>query len=199
MNKISKIGFIECFIIGLVLSGIYWFTIFDNGQSIKNLIDIERKKYSELVIELKKASETLGSSEQYESKVREFKFLIGKLEKSFPESTNSADMLRILAQTASDSGLDIGSLRPDQESRIAGEPYAKVPVSLDVKGSFFEIMQFLSKITIADKVITVDKFSMRSISSVKGKKEKIGMKVVVVGYRYIPEGEKEEEKEGDKK
>lgn len=128
---------------------------------------------------------------KYKTQVLVLKRKIRLARQSLPRKKELSTLFRNIDETAKTAGLQIESFRPLGEKKK--KLFAKVPFSLVVKGSFFELMVFFDKLSQFKHLVSVSKLSMTS-GKEKSQKVILNGKFLLTTYRLITERERSKKK-----
>lgn len=110
--------------------------------------------------------------------------LDGELAKAttlLPTSKEIPTLLRRIDNLGRKSGLAIARFRPGREK--AQKFYSEVPIRIGVKGTFYELMIFLNKVSNLDRIVTIKSVSLTN-PVFKNQKLVLNARFQLVTYRY---------------
>lgn len=117
----------------------------------------------------------------YKLQMEEMQQTFGSMLRQLPNSTEVPDLLVDITQAGLGRGLDFVLFKPEAEARR--DFYAELPISIQVRGSYHELAEFVSDVAALPRIVT---FGDISISSGKG--AKLNMSAKARTYRYLEEG-----------
>ena len=120
--------------------------------------------------------------------------LDGELAKAttlLPTSKELPTLLRRIDSLGRKSGLEISRFAPRKEKRQ--KFYSEVPIAIAVKGTFYELMIFLNKVSNLDRIVTISAISF-SNPQFKNQKLILTAKFALVTYRYLTKADKKKKK-----
>lgn len=118
----------------------------------------------------------------YKLQMEEMEQTFGSLLRQLPNTTEVPDLLVDITQAGLGRGLEFALFRPEKEQ--PKDFYAEMPISIEVRGSYHELAQFVSDVAALPRIVT---FGDISISST-GKDNKLSMSAKAKTYRYLDEG-----------
>jgi type IV pilus assembly protein PilO len=118
----------------------------------------------------------------YKQQMEEMQQTFGSLLRQLPNSTEVPDLLVDITQAGLGRGLEFVLFKPEKE--LPKDFYAELPISLQVRGSYHELAQFVSDVGALPRIVT---FSDIGISG-GGKGGKLQMSAQAKTYRYLEEG-----------
>jgi type IV pilus assembly protein PilO len=118
----------------------------------------------------------------YREQMEEMEQTFGSLLRQLPNTTEVPDLLVDITQAGLGRGLEFTLFRPEKEQ--PKDFYAEMPISVEVRGSYHELAQFVSDVAALPRIVT---FGDITISSA-GKDNKLTMSAKAKTYRYMEEG-----------
>jgi type IV pilus assembly protein PilO len=118
----------------------------------------------------------------YREQMEEMEQTFGSLLRQLPNTTEVPDLLVDITQAGLGRGLEFTLFRPEKE--LPKDFYAELPISVQVRGGYHELAQFVSDVAALPRIVT---FGDIDISSV-GKDNKLTMSAKARTYRYLEEG-----------
>jgi type IV pilus assembly protein PilO len=119
----------------------------------------------------------------YREQMEEMEQTFGSLLRQLPNTTEVPDLLVDITQAGLGRGLEFTLFRPEKEQ--PKDFYAEMPISVEVRGSYHELAQFVSDVAALPRIVT---FGDISITSPAGKDNKLTMSAKAKTYRYLEEG-----------
>jgi len=163
---------------GVILFAGYWF-----------LIKGEQEEYGEAQKKEASLRETYMNKKAlavnlpaYREQMEEMEQTFGSLLRQLPNTTEVPDLLVDITQAGLGRGLEFTLFRPEKEQ--PKDFYAEMPISVQVRGNYHELAQFVSDVAALPRIVT---FGDISISST-GKDNKLNMSAKARTYRYLEEG-----------
>jgi type IV pilus assembly protein PilO len=117
----------------------------------------------------------------YKEQMEEMEQTFGSLLRQLPNTTEVPDLLVDITQAGLGRGLEFALFRPEKE--LPKDFYAEMPISVEVRGSYHELAQFVSDVAALPRIVT---FGDIAISA--GKDNKLTMSAKAKTYRYMEEG-----------
>ena len=193
--SLANMSLVQILIIGLFLSGIYYFTGYNKGEDLvlqTTNIQTQIKKTEE---EVHKKQANLESMKLFKRSVQEGgSKSVQHLLQYIPNSLTTANMFSYLTKEAKAAGVNIVDKR-DAGILEFENFYEVLKLHIKCSGSFSQIVSFLSKLTNQTFILTTDEISM--VSSVKDQAIQADMNIY--GYRYVEEKKEKQKKEEEEK
>jgi len=119
----------------------------------------------------------------YKEQMEEMEQTFGSLLRQLPNTTEVPDLLVDITQAGLGRGLEFTLFRPEKE--LPKDFYAEMPISVEVRGGYHELAQFISDVAALPRIVT---FGDITISSSSSKDNKLTMSAKAKTYRYMEEG-----------
>ena len=163
------------------------------------LIQGELEQYSEAQLKEEGLRETYMNKKAlainlpaYKEQMEEMEQTFGSLLRQLPNTTEVPDLLVDITQAGLGRGLEFALFRPEKE--LPKDFYAEMPISVEVRGTYHELAQFVSDVAALPRIVT---FGDIVISA--SKDNKLTMSAKAKTYRYMEEGSvKKQEKAGSR-
>lgn len=164
---------------GIVLFSGYWFLI--KGE-LEEYGEAQAKEASlrETFLNKKALAVNLPA---YREQMEEMEQTFGSLLRQLPNTTEVPDLLVDITQAGLGRGLEFTLFRPEKEQ--PKDFYAEMPISVEVRGSYHELAQFVSDVAALPRIVT---FGDINITSSAGRDNKLTMSAKAKTYRYLEEG-----------
>ena len=171
-----KIGSI-LFVCLLILFAGYWFLI--QGE-IEQYGEAQQKEVSlrETFMNKKGLAINLPA---YKQQMEEMEQTFGSLLRQLPNTTEVPDLLVDITQAGLGRGLEFNLFRPEKEQ--PRDFYAEMPISVEVRGTYHELAQFISDVAALPRIVTFGDIGITS----GGKDSKLTMSAKARTYRYLDE------------
>jgi type IV pilus assembly protein PilO len=173
-----KIGGI-LIVCGIVLFAGYWFLIKGELQEYGEA-QAQEATLRETYLNKKALAVNLPA---YREQMEEMEQTFGSLLRQLPNTTEVPDLLVDITQAGLGRGLEFTLFRPEKEQ--PKDFYAEMPISVEVRGSYHELAQFVSDVAALPRIVT---FGDISITSSAGRDSKLTMSAKAKTYRYLEEG-----------
>ena len=118
----------------------------------------------------------------YKEQMEEMEQTFGSLLRQLPNTTEVPDLLVDITQAGLGRGLEFTLFRPEKE--LPKDFYAEMPISVEVRGSYHELAQFVSDVAALPRIVTFGDIAITSA----GKDNKLTMSAKAKTYRYMEEG-----------
>jgi len=117
----------------------------------------------------------------YKEQMEEMEQTFGSLLRQLPNTTEVPDLLVDITQAGLGRGLEFTLFRPEKE--LPKDFYAEMPISVEVRGTYHELAQFVSDVAALPRIVTFGDIVINS-----GKGNKLTMSAKAKTYRYMEEG-----------
>lgn len=171
-----KIGGI-LIVCAIVLFAGFWFLI----QGELEQYDVAQKKEEGLRETYMNKKALAINLPAYKEQMEEMEQTFGSLLRQLPNTTEVPDLLVDITQAGLGRGLEFTLFRPEKE--LPKDFYAEMPISVEVRGTYHELAQFVSDVAALPRIVT---FGDIVISA--SKDNKLTMSAKAKTYRYMEEG-----------
>ena len=117
----------------------------------------------------------------YKQQMEEMQQTFGSLLRQLPNTTEVPDLLVDITQAGLGRGLEFVLFKPEKER--PRDFYAELPISVNVKGSYHELAQFISDVAALPRIVTFG-----DITIVSSKNNRLDLRAKAKTYRYLEEG-----------
>lgn len=114
----------------------------------------------------------------YKQQMEDMRRTFGSLLRQLPNTTEVPDLLVDITQAGLGRGLEFVLFRPEKES--PKDFYAELPISIDIRGSYHDLAQFISDVAALPRIVTVG-----DINIVIAKGNTLTMSARAKTYRYL--------------
>jgi len=171
--KIAGVG-----VLGVaILAAGFWFFIQDGIDRYAQL----KKKEDELRETFFSKKALAVNLPAYKQQMEDMRRTFGSLLRQLPNTTEVPDLLVDITQAGLGRGLEFVLFRPEKEQ--PKDFYAELPISLQVRGSYHDLAQFISDVAALPRIVTVGEIN---IGVVKG--NQLTMSARARTYRYLDDG-----------
>lgn len=118
----------------------------------------------------------------YKEQMEEMQQTFGSLLRQLPNTTEVPDLLVDITQAGLGRGLEFELFRPEKEQ--PKDFYAEMPISLQVRGTYNELAQFVSDVAALPRIVTFGDINITA----SGKDNRLTMSAKAKTYRYLEEG-----------
>ena len=165
----------------LIVFGFYWFAVKDSKLRYQSVVAKEPTLKQQYQTKSFQAANLDAFKEQLAKMEEDFGVLLDQL----PDETEIPGLLDDISTTGSQSGLEIDKITP--QSDVVKEFYIETPITIDVRGSYHEMGNFVSSMAAISRIVTLHDFSMKGIGSRSGSNESeapLQMTIQAKTYRY---------------
>ncbi|MCK9462484.1 MAG: type 4a pilus biogenesis protein PilO [Proteobacteria bacterium] len=143
----------------LLLGAGFWFSFY---SPVTEEYAAAKSKHDELVRKLDTAQKRKHTYDQDRLRRDEMQKSSTKQFQALPPETEMSSFLASLNAQADVVGLEILSVKPLQEE--AAEYYARIPVQLELEGTFHQLAKFFFLIGSLDRIINVENINLRVVA-----------------------------------
>ena len=175
-----KIGGIALTSILMLMAG-FWFLI----QGELDVYAAATKKEDELRETFLSKKALAVNLPAYKQQMEDMRRTFGSLLRQLPNTTEVPDLLVDITQAGLGRGLEFVLFRPEKES--PKDFYAELPISIEIRGSYHDLAQFISDVAALPRIVTVGDISV-SAPAGAAKGNVLNMSARARTYRYLDDG-----------
>lgn len=163
---------------GAVLGAGYYF------DTQHQMVELERVQAQEdrLKREFEQKQAKAANLEGYKTQMVEMEESFGTMLRQLPGRTEVEDLLDDITQKGLSSGLEFVLFKPAGENRR--DFYAELPISLDVRGSYHQMGEFVSGVAALPRIVTLHNITLSA-----SRDEQLVLTATARTYRYLDEDE----------
>ena len=178
----QKIAIVGGLILGLVtLDWTYWFG--PTGETVASL----GSKVEDLRTELDTKRSRTNAKAAAEQELRDLNAQLKKASARLPDQREIADLLSEVAASGRAAGLDITLFR--QKPEAYHEFYADVPVHMEMRGTFNDVVDFLDRVGRMDRIVNVADISLKR-PQIDNDKVLLQASCTTTTFRFLDEQER---------
>lgn len=171
-------------VFGLIVFGFYWFAVKASNQTLERTVARE----PELKQTYQSKSFQVANLDAFKQQLAEMEESFGALLDQLPDEREIPGLLDDISTTGTQSGLEIDSITPQND--VIQEFYIETPITIEVRGSYHEMGNFISAMAALPRIVTLHDFQMRGAGSNEESSDAIlSMTIQAKTYRYKGEGE----------
>jgi type IV pilus assembly protein PilO len=175
----------------LLVGAVFWFSVY---SPVTEEYTDAVSQHDNLVRKLGEAEQTKRTYDQDRQRRDEMQKTSAKQFQALPPDTEMSSFLASLNAQSDVVGLEILSVKPMQEE--SAEYYARIPVQLELKGTFHQLAKFFFLIGSLDRIINVENINLQ-IDTIDQTGAMLRAGVLATTFRSIQAGT--EKKKGDGK
>lgn len=180
--KNQKIAILAVLII-LLVAGYYTLWYAPRSLEISRLDDDVEAARNDIAIKQQRAA----NLPRLQQELRELDARLKEAVAQLPNKKEMADLLSSISAKAQASGLEILLFRPRTESYK--DFYAEIPVDINVKGNFYNVVRFFDEVGQLSRLVNIDNISFRN-PKVSGDQVELETSSLATTYRFLDEAER---------
>lgn len=118
----------------------------------------------------------------YKQQMEDMRRTFGSLLRQLPNTTEVPDLLVDITQAGLGRGLEFVLFRPEKEN--PKDFYAELPISIEIRGSYHDLAQFISDVAALPRIVTVGDISV-AVPGGTAKGNVLNMSARARTYRYL--------------
>lgn len=169
----------------LIVFGFYWFAVKDSSLRYDRAVSTE----PQLREQYRTKSFQAANLDAFKLQLLEMEDTFGTLLSQLPDETEMPGLIDDISTTGTQSGLEIDRITP--QSDVVREFYIETPISIEVRGSYHEMGNFVSSMSAIPRIVTLHDFSMSVLNrnSANESEAPLRMTIQAKTYRYNGEGQ----------
>lgn len=191
-QSVNQLSYSKALIVSVFIGFFYYkFLGYDDGSALENQI---KQMQVDVQIEEEKKKETdrvLAEEVEIKKQVGALSEKFKEVTQKFPVNLKSDEIISTLNSIASSTNVRVVSVK--KEGVLAQELYEEVPVSVELSGTFNNIVHLMYKTAILERVTNLGDFEFSN----PGNEYNGTLKMVtkIIGYKYRAPIEKESDKQ----
>jgi len=182
----------KALLIGVVIAVGYYFMLYDDGSGLQKQIQTAQQQVNQDKSKIASINKAIEDAKTYVKVKAALGGEMQTVQKAIPSNLTSLDFMQTISNQAKTIGLQIDSVSPAGEFRNGGQApsnafFEPVGVSVQLTGTYNQVMEFMSALTALDKIVTVDALEMnvQSNFSQKTSSPTLDFKADVSAYRFL--------------
>lgn len=169
----------------LIVFGFYWFAVKDSNLRYDRAVSTE----PQLREQYRTKSFQVANLDAFKLQLLEMEETFGELLAQLPDETEMPGLLDDISTTGTQSGLEIDRITPQAD--VVREFYIETPISIEVRGSYHEMGNFVSSMSAIPRIVTLHDFdiSVQNQGPTNEAEAPLRMTIQARTYRYKGEGE----------
>lgn len=189
MNKffeiLAKQQIGKILIIGLGVTVLYYFTLYNDGSSIDAQIAQTSTQLQDEQNKKKDTDATLKQVKEMQEKVGQLSQKYEQISRRLPATLFSIDINKAIDDFASNAGVSVKAKKPGENVKKA--VVEEVPVDVSLEGSYAELAQFTFLVSSSERMTRVKNIVL---SEPEAGSKKLKFEGQVVGYKLASEEKK---------
>ena len=202
IEKISHLSVLHVILISLLVIGLYYALVLQYDDSLyiaeqnitltRNTLEQKEKEFEDLTVLIERSS---NLQEEYYERTKSFNVFAGYMKKIENPTTFFSQMTNAFISTI---GIQVNKYESKESIAVKNnfdqsiDNYKLMPLEVDIRGTFAQLLSFMSYLTQSEQLISMDVFKIKKIdpSQAKGQFSLLSLKGQIVLYSLLPEEEK---------
>lgn len=176
----AKISVSMALVIGLILTGLYYNSWYNDGSTLEAEIKAAEETIVAQTEKKKVTDQVLAEEAAIKSEVGVLSEKFKEITAYFPVNLKSDELVAVMNTLAKKTSVRVISVRRSQNT--IKDLYEEIPLSLQLKGNFNNLIQFMYYIGLLEKVTNVLNFDLANDTG--GYDGTIRLSLRIVGYKY---------------
>ena len=193
MAKVSTLSVNRIAIFGFILTMIYFFTIYNNGDALVAEIQGLQAQITEETAKKVETERVLKKEEEMRADVASLAKTYEAVKSKIPIDFETSELRIIVEQVSAATDLKIAKLSNSDPQQV-NSPEAtqnadeanlvqKVAINYVFQGSFAQLNNFMTQIGGMEKIIKISELKIKAESGTDGPNKNLTVEAVLVGYR----------------
>ena len=167
----------------LVVGALYYFLFYaDMSQDIASAHQAQGGLKTERATYEQRKKEYVA----YRDELRKLQEEQRELLKALPKKAEIPTFMANMQEQADISGLELLNMAMDNES--PEELYVKIPVRMEVRGSFHALTKFFKNVSELRRIVNIENFTLAVEGTDRDTQPKLRAKFVAATFRYVDKG-----------
>lgn len=186
LDMLNRLTTIRALMIGMMVGAVYYFIMFDSGESYSAQANGLQVQVNELKKKINDSDAKIQTAMVYKQAAAELGTKIDQMMSVIPEKFDETDLLALVSreiEAAGSSLLNIAAVPPTPQ--VMAPEFEEIRVKLNVDGSFSQHMMFLANLTKINQIVVAKEleFSLESTPA-PGVPPLVKLVATIVAYRY---------------
>lgn len=193
MAKVSTLSVNRIAIFGFILTMIYFFTIYNNGDALVAEIQGLQAQITEETAKKVETERVLKKEEEMRADVASLAKTYEAVKSKIPIDFETSELRIIVEQVSAATDLKIAKLSNSDPQQV-NSPEAtqnadeanlvqKVAINYVFQGSFAQLNNFMTQIGGMEKIIKISELKIKAENGTDGPNKNLTVEAVLVGYR----------------
>ncbi len=163
-------------------------------------IENRTRQLEGLRAERDKKAQMVANLAQARQEVADLNAALKKAVMQLPDTKEIPDLLSSISASGRESGLEIAQFR--QRAEVYRDFYAEVPVEILVRGTYFQVEEFFTKVAELMRIVNVSDISIKAPATIEGDPIRLETSCAATTFRFLDEAERQriaKEREKEKK
>ncbi len=179
----------KCLAGGLLLAGVYYALMFDNGASLDTQVDTLKQSITETKTRIEEVENALQDKASHEARSSAITKELEELLKFFPTDININDFQKDVSALLKKSNNRLIKIQEEKvEGRYPG--YVEIGVLLDAEGGFQEMMDFLSVLTKMPRMVDIKSLKFTATEASNDEMSQVRAQFLLTIFSYDAAAEK---------
>ena len=178
----KMLGLAAVLVIVGFLDWTYWY-----GPRQSDLGEV-RTQVAQRRTELDQRRAKANAREAAERELRELGAELKRAQARLPDQREIADLLSSVAASGRAAGLDITLFR--QKPEVIHDFYAEVPVEMEMRGTYHDVVTFLDRVKRLDRIVNVGDIQLKK-PAIEGERVMLEASCTTTTFRFLDEQERQ--------
>ena len=180
--KQKMLGLVGVLVLLGFLDWTYWY-----GPRQGDLGEV-RKQVAQRRAELDQRRAKANARDAAERELRELNAELKRAQARLPDQREIADLLSSVAASGRAAGLDITLFR--QKPEVIHDFYAEVPVEMQMRGTYHDVVTFLDRVKRLDRIVNVGDIQLKK-PAIEDERVMLEASCTTTTFRFLDEAERQ--------
>jgi len=191
MIKLANLAISRVAIVGLFVTGFYFMTFYDSGETITNEINALKAQVADETSKKVETERLLKKEEQMRADVALLAKTYEDVRSKIPLTFDPPELRAIIDQVSTSNGLDIirfdNNVNSIVNQSLVGSEDAnlidQVAVKYELQGNYIQLARFVTQLANVQKVIKLEDVKISQGLSQSGPIRKLKFEATIIGYK----------------
>ncbi len=189
--KISNLSLSRIAVLGVILTLVYYFSFYDNGDSLQAQIESLTSQKLDEDSKKKDTEKILKREIEMRADVKQLAQTYEDVKSKIPVELTTADLRSVIEQTNKNIALKVLKIREGQPTNneaipLDGKIVDQVALEYSFSGNFIQISKFLIELASLEKIVKVNNFKLEAMVSNLGPARELQFETTITGLKqYI--------------
>lgn len=160
-ERLYNMTFGQALIISVVIAGLYWVAMFDDGSLKENQIKQLRQEIGINQRKLENIKRAVEDAERYKAAAAALGKKMDRIYAAIPSDLSEIQVMKLLSKEAKTVGLNIADIQVGRDNfGVKSDQFVTyIRVNVELVGTFSQLLLYMSNLTKVDKVLKAKDFT----------------------------------------
>ena len=184
--SLGTTGLVQIIVFGGFFMGLYYFSFYNDGGLLRKEIQQIQSQIQTVQGQIKDMERKIEDVLVFKREIESEKEVVEAFLNFIPSSLTFNEVSALIIDQARLSGVNIESKKDVELQKLEDFNYEALSIDIEITGSFYQLMLFLSKLTEQKRILIVEKIEIKP-----RKDNLVSSYIEILSYRYVDEEKKE--------